>query len=90
MVESGRPQNNVFSGNLIVGADEAIKLKESDDMQFLDNVFVNTTTLRFNDSTGVVMIGNSGLDLDEVELKVSNGACFDGSSDSGFEPVCDE
>ncbi|CAM9942410.1 unnamed protein product [Ascophyllum nodosum] len=90
VVESGRPQNNVFSGNLIVGADEAIKLKESDDMQFLDNVFVNTTTLRFNDSTGVVMIGNSGLDLDEVELKVSNGACFDGSSDSGFEPVCDE
>ena len=89
MVESGRPQNNVFSDNLIVGSKEAIKLKESDGMQFIGNTFVNTTVIRFNDSTDVVMLNNTGLDMDEVELKIDNGACFDSSSDEDFEPVCD-
>lgn len=88
-MESGRPRNNVFSDNLIVGSMEAIKLKESDGMQFIGNTFVYTTAIRFDDSTGVVMLDNSGLDIDEVELKVDNGACFEASSDADFEPVCD-
>lgn len=89
VVESGRPQNNVFSDNLMVGSTETIKLKESDGMQFIGNTFVNTTVIRFDDSTGIVMVDNSGLDMDDVELKVNNAACFDASSDEGFEPVCD-
>lgn len=48
LVESFRPQNNVFYGNLTVGSLEAITLKESDGMQFISNTFVNTTAIRFN------------------------------------------
>lgn len=49
-------------------------------------MFENATTIRFDDSSYTVMIGNVG--LDEAELKVTNGACFDSSSDDGYEPIC--
>ena len=32
------------------------------------------------------MSGNTG--LDDVELKVANGACFDEASDDDFTPTC--
>ncbi|CAN0159350.1 unnamed protein product [Scytosiphon promiscuus] len=98
-VESGRSQNNVFSENTFRGAGETIKIKEADGTQFIDNVFEAEESVvpvvRFDDATMNLMVGNTGLDpaADEdaeggFELKVSNGACFDGESDAGFEPVC--
>lgn len=86
MVESGRSQNNVFIENEISGGDESIKLKQSDGTVFKDNNFSDTETIRFDDATEVLMKGNSG--LSGVELKVTNGACFDEDSDDDFEPTC--
>lgn len=83
---TGRSQDNVFSGNQISGGLETIKLKESDGTAFIDNTFDAVTTIRFNDSTEVLMMGNTGLEY--VDVKVNNGACFDDDSDSEFEPTC--
>eukprot|EP00752_Nemacystus_decipiens_P007150 g6403.t1 len=89
-VPSGRSQNNVFSQNTFVAGQESIKIKEADGTQFLDNVFEDATVVRFDNATLNLMQGNTGIDLeaDDFDLKVDNGACFDGDSDSGFEPVC--
>lgn len=86
VADSGRSQNNVFIENEISGGDESIKLKDSDGTVFEDNDFSDTETIRFDDSTEVLMKGNSG--LSGVELKVTNGACFDDDSDEEFEPTC--
>lgn len=86
MVDSGRPQDNVFRDNEVSGGDETIKLKESDGTIFDNNDFSDAKTIRFDDATEMLMTGNTG--LDDAELKVSNGACFDEDSDDGFEPVC--
>lgn len=86
VVDSGRSQDNVFRNNEVSGGDESIKLKESDGTVFQDNDFSDTDTIRFDDATEVLMVGNSG--LDDVELKVANDACFDEDSDDGFEPTC--
>lgn len=86
MSDVGRSYDNTYEGNTISGGDETIKLKESDDMVFKDNIFTEATTIRFDDSTGMVMTGNSG--LDDATLKVANGACFSEESDDGFEPTC--
>ncbi|CAB1111472.1 MEP22d [Ectocarpus sp. CCAP 1310/34] len=92
VVSSGRSQNNVFSQNSFAGAAETIKIKEADGTQFLDNVFevgdADGLVVRFDNATGNLMQGNTGLDDGEFELKVDNDACFDGESDSGYEPVC--
>lgn len=86
MVDSGRPQNNVFSDNTITGGDESIKLTVADGTEFIDNTFEGVTALRFDDSKGTVMSGNTG--VNNVELRISNGACFGKISDAGFTPVC--
>ena len=86
VVDSGRSQNNIFQDNTIVGGDESIKLKEADGTQFIDNKFEDATTIRFDDATGIIMSGNTG--LDDVELKVASGACFDEASDADFTPTC--
>lgn len=86
VVDSGRSNNNKYIDNVISGGLETIKLKESDDMIFEDNEFTDAVTIRFDDATGMIMTGNTG--LDGVTLKVANGACFDASSDSDFTPVC--
>nr|BDX99461.1 mannuronan C5-epimerase [Cladosiphon okamuranus] len=85
-VDSGRSQNNVFSQNTIVGGQESIKIKEADGTQFLDNVFEDALVVRFDNATVNLMQGNAG--LEEAQLIVTNGACFDGDSDAGYEPVC--
>lgn len=98
-VSSGRSQNNIFSQNTFRGAGETIKIKEADGTQFLDNTFDveegEIPVVRFDNATMNVMQGNEGLDADAAEgeeggfeLKVDNGACFDGESDAGYEPVC--
>eukprot|EP00752_Nemacystus_decipiens_P007155 g6407.t1 len=89
-VSSGRPQNNVFSQNTFVAGLETVKIQEADGTQFLDNVFEDATVMRFDDATLTLMQGNTGIDLadDDFELKVDNGACFDGDSDAGYVPVC--
>lgn len=73
-----------------MGGEETIKIQEADGTQFLDNVFEDALVVRFDDATMSLMQGNTGLDVEggEVELKVDNGACFDGDSDGGYEPVC--
>lgn len=86
VVDSGRPQDNVFSDNTIIGGDETIKLKQADGTQFIDNIFENATTIRFDNSTETLMSGNTG--LDDAELKVANGACFDDESDAEYTPTC--
>ncbi|CAN0455068.1 unnamed protein product, partial [Hapterophycus canaliculatus] len=100
-VSSGRSQNNVFSQNTFRGAGETIKIKEADGTQFVDNDFEEgddasvLPVVRFDDATENLMQGNTGLDPAAAEgeeggfeLKVTNGACFDGESDAGYEPVC--
>lgn len=86
VVESGRLQNNIFSANVMIGAQEAIKLAAADGTEFTGNVFSNPTKIRFQGSTDTVISGNTGLDL--VELKLEDDACFDASSDAAFIPVC--
>lgn len=58
---------------------------DADGTQFIDNTFEDARTIRFNDARKTVMSGNSG--LDNIKLKVTNGASFDPSSDYGFEPT---
>lgn len=86
VVDSGRSNNNKYIDNVISGGLETIKLKESDKMIFEDNEFTDAVTIRFDDATGIIMIGNTG--LDGATLKVAHGACFNASSDSDFTPVC--
>ncbi|CAM9816491.1 unnamed protein product [Ectocarpus sp. 6 AP-2014] len=92
VVSSGRSQNNVFSQNSFSGAEETIKIKEADGTQFFDNIFevgdADGLVVRFDNATENFMQGNTGLEDGEFELKVDNDACFDGDSDSGYEPVC--
>ena len=85
MVDSGRSQDNVFRENNLIGSLESIKLLDADGTQFIDNIFEDATTLRFNDARKTLMSGNIG--LDETKLKVANGATFDARSDDGFEPI---
>ena len=86
MVDSGRSQDNIFQDNTIIGGLESIKIKEADGTQFIDNKFEDATTIRFDDATGTIMSGNTG--LDDVTLKVNNGACFDEDSDADYTPTC--
>lgn len=78
--------NNVFSENTITGGAETITLTASGGTEFIDNTFKRATAVRFDDATETVMSGNTG--LDNVKLKVANGACFDEVSDPGFTPIC--
>ena len=86
MANSGRSQDNVFSGNTITGGDETIKLTVADGTEFIDNAFKSAKLMRFEDAKGTIMSGNTG--LDNAKLKVSKGACFDKKSDSRYKPVC--
>ena len=86
MVDSGRSQDNIFKENTFVGGDESLKIKEADGTQFIDNTFEDATTIRFDDATEILMSGNTG--LDDVEVKVANGACFDEDSDGDYSPTC--
>ena len=86
-VDSGRTNNNEFIGNTISGGAETIKLQESDDIIFTDNAFTDPDTIRFDDSTMMLMTGNTG--LEDAQLKIQNGACFDPESDDDmFVPTC--
>ncbi|CAM9491122.1 unnamed protein product, partial [Laminaria digitata] len=86
VADSGRSQDNIFSDNTIIGGPESIKLGEADGTEFIDNTFEDPEKIRFQDSTRTVMSGNTG--LGDVELRITDGACFDDSSDSAFTPVC--
>ena len=79
-------QNNVIIGNTIIGNPESIKLGSADGTEFIDNTFEDPTKIRFQDSTGTVMSGNTG--LDGVKLRVTQEACFGDSSDAAFTPIC--
>ena len=85
MVESGRSQDNEFYDNHVIGGVESIKLMDADGTKFIDNTFEDATTIRFNDAKKTLMLGNTG--LNNIKLKVTNGASFDASSDHGFEPI---
>lgn len=86
VLDTGRPQNNIFTGNILVGARETIKLTTADGTQFVDNTFEDASTVRFEDCTETVMSGNTG--LEDIELKITDGSCFDESSDAAYTPVC--
>ena len=87
VVDSGRSQDNLFQDNTIIGGLESIKITEADGTQFIDNKFEDATTIRFEDATGTIMSGNTG--LDDAELKVADGACFDDASDANYTPICE-
>ena len=87
-VSSGRPQDNIIMGNTMTGGRETIKLTVADGTEFIDNTFEGATTARFENSTWTVMSGNTGLDDVDLELKVTEGSCFDMSSDPLFTPTC--
>ena len=86
VVDSGRSQDNIITGNTIIGGPESIKLGSADGTEFIDNAFEDPAKIRFQDSTGTVMSGNTG--LNGVKLRITDGACFDAKSDSAFTPVC--
>lgn len=81
-------QDLEFIGNSIEGGIETIKLQQADGTIFQDNSFRNTVTMRFADTNNTVMIGNTGLNDTEVEVKIRDAACFDIVSDPEFIPVC--
>lgn len=86
VVDSGRMKDNQITDNTIIGGPESIKLASADGTEFIDNDFEDPEKIRFEDCSGTVMSGNTG--LDDVELSVTEGACFDDESDSAFTPVC--
>ena len=86
MADSGRSQDNIFSDNTLSGGQETIKLTMADGTEFIDNTFKSAKTVRFEDCEGTIMSGNTG--LNSVELKVTDGSCFDKTSDSDYKPVC--
>ena len=86
VADSGRMKNNVIRDNTINGSPESIKLGEADGTEFIDNTFEDPAKIRFEDCSGTIMSGNTG--LDDVELTINDGACFDDTSDSAFIPVC--
>lgn len=79
-------KDNVITGNTIIGGPESIKLLSADGTEFIDNTFEDPTKIRFQNSTGTVMSGNAG--LEDVDLKVTEEACFDDTSDAAFTPTC--
>ena len=70
----------------MTGANEGIKLTTADGTEFIDNTFIDTDTIRFEDCEDTVMSGNTG--LDGVELKVYEDSCFSSSSDAAYTPKC--
>lgn len=72
----------------MTGGRETIKLTVADGTEFIDNTFEGATAVRFENSTGTVMSGNTGLDDVDLELKITEGSCFDQSSDPLFTPIC--
>lgn len=86
VVESGRAKDNIIIGNTISGGPESIKLGSADGTEFINNSFESPAKIKFQDSTRTVVSGNTG--LDGVQLRVTQGACFDRSSDVAFTPVC--
>lgn len=86
VVDSGRPQDNIFSDNTITGGDESIKLTTADGTEFVDNTFEDADTVRFKDCADTLMSGNTG--LEDVDLKVTDGSCFHVDSDAAYIPTC--
>lgn len=79
-------KNNTIKDNTIVGGSESIKLASADSTEFIDNTFKEVAKVIFRDATGTVMRDNAG--LDDAELSISDGACFDYGCDAGFHPRC--
>ena len=86
VADSGRMKDNIVTGNTIIGGPESIKLGSADGTEFIDNNFKDPENIRFQDCTGTVMSGNTG--LDDVDLRITDGACFGDKSGSAFTPVC--
>lgn len=86
VTDSGRSQNNLFRRNTLVGGLESIKITSADRARLNGNTFQDAIKIRFENSTGTVMLNNSGLDT--VDLRVTEGACFHRASDAAFVPVC--
>lgn len=86
VVGSGRPQDNAFWNNTIIGGRESIKLTVADGTRFINNTFEGVKVLRFEDSMETLMLGNTG--LEGIELKVNDGSCFNRTSDAVYGPIC--
>lgn len=85
VVNSGYSQDNIFQGNTIIDSAEAMKFKESDGNQIINNLFVDATSIQFANSSQSYVYNNTG--LEDAELSVDN-ACFAEGSDAQFEPIC--
>lgn len=83
VVDIGRPQNNMFESNTIIGGPQAIKLKEADGTKIINNVFEEPEKIEFNLTTDTYFTGNMG--LDDVEIKVTD-SCF---TESDVEELSD-
>ena len=88
MTDSRRSYDIIFRNNKLIGGEESIKLKEADGFEFVDNTFEDASTVRFDETEGTLMSGNTG--LDDVEVKRLGGSCFDGASDSDWTPSCSD
>lgn len=73
VVDTGRPHNNVFEANTILGGPQAIKLKEADGTKIIKNFFEDPGKIEFNLTTETYFTGNMG--LEDVEIKATD-ACF--------------
>lgn len=84
VADTGRPQNNVFDSNTIIGGPQAIKLKEADGTVITNNVFEGPEKIEFNLTTENTFTGNFG--LEGVEAKATD-SCF---AESDVEELSDE
>lgn len=85
VADSGRPQNNVFDGNTIVGGKQSIKIKEADGTQIINNVFKDAKFIEWLDSEDNLVADNTG--LDDVKMSVDD-SCFVKGSDEDFKRRC--
>lgn len=58
---NGRPANNVFRENLVRNNGKLMKLRESDNLQLVNNVFEGATDVEIYNSTNILMEGNTHL-----------------------------
>lgn len=80
---TGHPQDNLFESNTVIGGPQAVKFKESDGSQLINNVFSDPGTVEWSNSTGNVVMGNTGLD-EATEVKLVEPACFESTDEEAL------
>ena len=80
-----RAQKTVFQENHIVGGAETLKVMDANGTHFVGNSLEDAVTIPFDDAARTAMSGNIG--LNNIKLKVDNGASLDEKFDNGYGPI---